>query len=453
MLTLPAEIMVILQPFAPVFSERIWDWVQVLLVGAILSPRQRTVSAALRIVGLGQERQFQNYHRVLNRARWSGLEASRLLLKLLVTTFVAGDAALYLAADETLERRRGDKISSKGFFRDPVLSSQQKNVVSSGVRWVSLMLLVKVPWNQRLWALPFLTLQALHPETSAALGKRHKTSLDWVRQMTGLVRRWQPEREIVLLTDGALISVKLGLRCTHYRLPVTFISRLHLNICLYDPPQSRPAGKRGASAPVGQRQPNLQAILQDEHTAWKRQALAWYGAKTRLVEWVSGTALWRTTSEKQPLPLRWVLVRDPAGKFKSAAFCCTDCHLPPEQIIALYVLRWNVEVTFQEARLHLGIETQRQWNALAIARTTPLLLALFSLVVLLAFFLTDGQPLPTRRTAWYSKSEATFVDVLAYVRFYLWQHLRFPNPLSNQRFQQFPPSAFLLLVETLCYSP
>jgi len=453
MLNLPSEIMVVLQHFSPVFSERIWDWVQVLVVGAILSPRQRTVSAILRIVGLGQERQFQNYHRVLNRARWSGLNASRRLLQLLVTTFVAADAPLLLAADETLERRRGKKISSKGFFRDPVLSSEKKNVVSSGVRWVSLMLLVSVPWSRRRWALPFLTLSALHPDSSTRLGKRHKTSIDLVRQMTSMVRRWHPQREVLLLTDGGLIAVKLGLRCTHYRCPVTFVSRLHLNLCFYDPPLPQPKGKRGVPAPVGQRQPNLQDRLRDRQTRWQRQSLLWYGGKTREVQFVTGTALWRTTSEKQPLPIRWVLVRDPQAKFKSAAFCSTNLLLSAPQIIALYVLRWNVEVTFEEARAHLGLETQRQWNDLAIARTTPLLLALFSLVVLFAFFLTDGQPLPTRSSAWYHKVEPTFADVLAYVRLYLWQHLQFPNPLPNTRFQSFPLSAFILLVQTLCYSP
>lgn len=448
---MPTEIMTVLQPFAPVFSERIWDWVQVLVLGAILAPQQRTVTAILRIMGLSGERQFQNYHRVLSRARWSGLRLSRIMLGLLVAALVPPDAPIIVAADETLERRRGKQIAAKGHFRDAIRSSEKKHVASEGLRWVSMMLLVPVPWSRRVWALPFLTVLAPHEKTHAALGQRHKTSIDWVQQLTSQVRRWLPTRRLILLTDGGLIAVKLGLRCSHYRTPVTFISRLHLNIRLFDPPTPKPKGRRGAQASKGPRQPSLATRLADAATVWTRQAVVWYGGKQRTVEWASGTALWHTPSQSQPLPIRWVLVRDPQHKFKPAAFCCTDLAVRPEQIIAFYVLRWNVEVTFEECRAHLGFETQRQWSRLAIARTTPLLLGLFSLVVLLAHHLTSGQPLPTRSTAWYTKREATFSDVIAYVRRYLWLHLKFTNSLPKTRFIEFPASVLATLVDTLCY--
>lgn len=450
MLTLPAEIMIVLQQFSPVFSERIWDWAQVLVIGAILAPRQRTVTAILRIMGMSQERQFQNYHRVLNRAQWSSLRASRILLSLLVAAFVPADGPVIIAADETLERRRGPRIAAKGHFRDPVLSSEKHNVASEGLRWVSMMLLVKPPWSQRVWALPFLTVLAPHEETNTKLGKRHKTSIDWVQHMTSQVRRWLPQRQIILLTDGGLIAVKLGLRCNRYCQPVTFISRLHLNIRLFDPPAP---SRRKNAARVGQRQPTLQHHLDDPQTRWTRQTVSWYGGKSRSVEWVSGTALWHTPSQKQPLPIRWVLVRDPLGKFKAAAFCCTDLTLSAQQIIALYVLRWNVEVTFEECRAHLGLETQRQWNALAIARTTPAILGLFSLVVLLAQHLTYDQTLPTRSATWYAKSEATFSDVIAFVRRYLWLHVKCTNSLPNTRFVLFPAPVLDDILDSLCYAP
>jgi len=451
MLTMPAEIMVVMQHFAPVFSERIWDWVQVLVMGAILAPKQRTVTAVLRITGLSQEAQYQNYHRVLNRAHWSSLRVSHILLRLLVAAFVPAGEPVGLAADETLERRRGARIAAKGHFRDPLLSSEKKSVTREGLRWVSMMLLVRVPWSRRPWALPFLTVLAAHEKTNQALGRRHKTSIDWVQQMTSQVRCWLPERRLVLLTDGGLIAVRLGLRCRHYRHPVTFVSRLHLNIRLFEPPQPKPQGKRGKAPRLGPRQPTLQARLDDPQTAWTRQTIPWYGGKSRQVEWVSGTALWHTPSQTTPLPIRWVLVRDPAGKFKAAAFCCTDLTVSAEQIIAWYVLRWNVEVTFQECRAHLGLETQRQWNTLAIARTTPALLGLFSLVILLAHQLLDDQSLPTRSAVWYTKPEPTFSDVIAFVRRYLWQHGKFTNSLKNTRLVEFPAAVLDDLVDTLCY--
>jgi hypothetical protein len=148
MLTLPAEIMVILHHFTPVLGERMWDWARVLLVGAILAPLQRTVSAILRVMGLSQERQFQNYHRVLNRARWSSLQVSRILLQVLVATFVGGEGTIVLGGDETLERRRGAKIAGLGCFRDAARSSRHNKVKSMGLRWVSLMLLTGVPWSR-----------------------------------------------------------------------------------------------------------------------------------------------------------------------------------------------------------------------------------------------------------------------------------------------------------------
>jgi hypothetical protein len=438
-----------MQSFAPVFSERIWEWVKVMVMGAILAPRQRTVTAVLRVMGLSQERQFQNYHRVLNRAHWSSLRVSRILLSLLVAAFVPRDVPILLAADETLERRRGSKIAAKGHFRDAVLSSEKKPVASEGLRWVSMMLLVKVPWSQRVWALPFLTVLAPHEKSNQAMGKRHKTSVDWVRQMITQVRRWTPERQIILVTDGGLIAVKLGLRCQNYRQPVTYVSRLHLNIRLFDAPV---ASTRKNASPVGKRQPSLETRLADAGTAWTKQQVIWYGCKLREVEWISGVSLWRTPSEHDPLPIRWVLVRDPNGKFKTAAFCCTDLHLSAEQIIGLYILRWNVEVTFEECRAHLGVETQRQWNALAIARTTPALLGLFSFVVLVAHHLTQQETFPIRSTAWYTKHEASFSDVLALVRRHLWQEVKFATPSQNTRLVHFPLSVLDDLLETLSYA-
>lgn len=449
-MTVPTEIMLVLQHFAPVVSERIWDWAQVLVLGAILAPRQRTVCAALRAVGLGQEKQFQNYHRVLNRAKWSGLAASRILLQLLVTTLVPARATLVFGADETLERRRGAKIRAKGSFRDSARSSQGRSIASEGLRWMSLMLLTPLSWSQRAWALPFLTVLSLHPKTSAALGKRHKTSIDLIMQMILVLRRWLPARRIVLVTDGALVAVKLGLRCQQQG--VTFVSRLHLNICLFDPPVAKRPSQRGRQVRVGQRQPTLATILHDPETRWTRRSVAWYGGKQRLVQFVSGTAWWQTSNEKQPLPLRWLLLRDPVGRFKPTALMCSALDAAPEQIIAWYVLRWNLEVTFQEVRTHLGVETQRQWSDLAIERTTPALLGLFSLVTLLTHHLTQSQPLPVRSTAWYAKSQPTFADALALVRRQLWIQSKCLNPHLTAGLEAFSPSLLDDLLQTLCYA-
>jgi hypothetical protein len=212
MRTLPAMMLHLLNPFVPLFSTRLWPHVQVLLAGAILAPGKRTVSAALRLMGLGQTEHFQRYHRVLNRAVWSGREASRVLLGLLVKTFVP-NGPLLIGVDETLERRWGKKIAAKGVYRDPLRSTQERFVKSSGLRWVCLMLLVPVPWARRVWALPFLSVLAPSERYSARRGKRHKKITDWARQSLLVVRRWWPQREIVAVADSAYASLRLLASC------------------------------------------------------------------------------------------------------------------------------------------------------------------------------------------------------------------------------------------------
>jgi hypothetical protein len=448
---LPIEIIILMQPFTLVFSERTWDWVQVLVVGAILAPGKRTVTSVLRVMGLSDESQFQRYHRVLNRAVWSSLHVSQILLGLLVVAFVPPDGSVIVAADETLERRQGDKIKAKSVFRDAARSSKKHKVTSYGLRWVSMALLVSVPWSQRIWALPFLTVLAPSKKTNLSNGKRHKTSIDWVGQMIAQVRRWLPERQVVLVVDGGLAAIKLGQRCLGYANPVTYVSRLRLDACLHDWPEPQPKGKRGPKPKKGARQTALKARLTDPATVWHTMTINWYRGEQRTLDIATGTALWYTPGQ-DPLPLRWVLVRDPAGKMLPAAFFATDLQATPEQILAWVVMRWGIEVTFEESRAHLGLETQRQWSDLAIARTTPALLGLFSFITLLAHRLNPDQPLPVRSAAWYAKSEATFSDVIACVRRHLWTHTEFVQSPAETGHPPISADVLHGLVDVLCYA-
>lgn len=450
---LPQDIVHLLAPFAQAFSERTWEWVQILVVGAILAPGRRTVTAILRVLGLSDERQFQRYHRVLNRVKWSGLLISRLLLTLLVTTFLAAGAPLLIVADETIERRSGDKIRAKGVWRDAVRSSKKHVVHCFGLRWLSMMLLVKVPWSTRLWALPFLTVLAPSEQTNHANGKRHKTSIDWLGQMILVVRRWFPARAIVLVVDGGLAAVKLGLRCCQLLVPVTYVSRLRLDAALYDPPVLAPAGKRGPKAKKGRRQASLLARVSDPTTVWSTLRVAWYGNTMREVDLASGSALWYTPGQ-EPLALRWVLVRDRATKkpFAPQAFFATDQAAGAQQIVEWFVLRWNEEVTFEEVRAHLGVETQRQWSDLAIGRTTPALLGMFSLVTVLGYRLTQDQPMPVRTAAWYTKQTATFADVIALVRRQLWTSMKYTNSARKSGYVPIPSEVLHGLIDTFCYA-
>lgn len=452
MLTLPKRIIHVLRHFEEAFSERVWEWAKVLLIGAILAPGERTVAAILRVMGCSDEKQFQNYHRVLNRARWSSRELSRVLLFLLIELFVPTDTPIVLGIDETIERRRGSKIAARGVYRDPVRSSKEFFVKTHGLRWISLMLLTPIPWACRVWALPFLTVLAPSQRYHEQLKKRHKTITDWARQMILQVHRWLPQRKLVIVGDGSYAVLDFLTRVV--RLPqVTVVTRLRLDACLYDPAPEHEEGKkkRGRKPLKGPAQPKLAARLKDPKTVWQKQTVSWYGGKMREVEIATGTALWYQ-SPIPPLPIRWVLIRDPAGQFDPIGLLCTDQNADAAQVLEWFVLRWNVEVTFHEVRTHLGVETQRQWSDLAILRTTPALLGLFSLVTILASQLLDGQPFPVRQAAWYTKALPTFSDTLAFVRQSLWPSTFFCISSSEHDVVKIPRVLFNRLVDTLAFT-
>jgi DDE superfamily endonuclease len=441
MLPLPEAIILVLAPFAPLFSRQIWLHARVLLLGAMLAPGPRTVTAALRVMGLALERRFTNYHRVLNRATWSARQGSRILLGLLLTVLVPPGATIVLGADDTIERRSGRKIAAKGCYRDAVRSTKKHVIRCFGLKWVSMMLLVSVPWSRRVWALPFLT--ALCWPKKKRRTRRHKTSVDWVRQMMKQVRRWLPGRRLVLVVDGGLAAVALALACVKHH--VVMVSRLRWDAALYHPPGPQPTGKRGPKPTKGKRQRSLQGWAERSDTPWETVEVTWYGGERKRLWVFSRTALW-STPRLPPVEIRYVLVADPEGKLRMEAFFCTDLQATPEQILDWVVMRWSVEVTFEESRAHLGLETQRQWADQAIARTTPVLLALFSLVTVLALKLShDGQIL-VPVTAWYRKAEPTFADCLALVRQHLWRARYLVNSTSEAELMQFPREALDLLI-------
>ena len=448
---LPTTMVRLLAPFAPLFSKRVWQHVQVLLAGAILAPGRRTVSSALRAMGLDQHKRFHCYHRVLSRASWSSREASRILVGLLVEAFV-GEGPLILGIDETLERRWGKKISAKGVYRDPVRSTHENLVKSSGLRWVCVMLLVEIPWASRVWALPFLSVLAPSERYAAARGRRHKKVTEWAWQLLLQVRRWHPEREIVAVADSTYASLKLLFSCRSLSRPLTFITRLRLDAALYKPAPVRRPGQRGRPRLKGERLPNLSVVAEDSSTVWKLTTIAnWYGERERMVEIASNTAVWYSTG-LFAVPLRWVLVRDPQGRFKTQALLCTDLKADPQKILSWFVMRWQLEVTFQEARRHLGFETQRQWSDLAIRRTTPALLGLFSIVTLLAHQQKAQVCASVRITAWYDKPRPTFSDTLALVRKELWAQEIFCGSSRQSDTVKVPREFMERLTDAVCYA-
>jgi hypothetical protein len=324
--------------------------------------------------------------------------------------------------DETLERRWGRKIAARGIYRDSVRSSGSHFVKSSGLRWISVMLLVPISWAKRVWALPFLSALAPSEQYAQQQGKTHKKLTDWARQLLLQVKRWLPDRTVIAVADSSYAVLEL---LAALQGKVTMITRLRLDAALYEPTSARPSGKRGRSRKKGQRLATLQQLAADPMTVWQELTFSeWYGQNQKTMEVATDTAVWYH-SGKPPVAIRWVLLRDPLGKLDTTALLSTDETLKAEQIVTYFVRRWAIEVTFQEVRAHLGVETQRQWSEKAIARTTPVLLGLCSIVSLLAERLQTLGYLQTAKAAWYEKQQPTFSDAIASVRQYLWQQSNF----------------------------
>jgi len=451
MLLLQPDMIALLMPFAPLFSRSVFLHAQVLLVGALLAPRKRTVTAALRATSHADDPHFQNYHRVLNRARWSCHQAARLLLRLLVAT-LAPAGPLLIGIDETLERRKGKKIEARGVYRDAARSSKEYLTQASGLRWISMMLLVPISWAQRVWALPFFTVLAPSQRYHQQRGRPHKTLADWARQMIVQLRNWLPERALYLVADSEYAVIDLLAAALSLAQPVFIITRLRLDAGLYAPAPFRPPGTIGRPRVKGKRLPKLEQVAVDPKTAWRRTAVArWYSQGPREVEVVSDTAVWYH-SGKPVVPLRWVLIRDPKKRFRTQALLCTDLSVSPEEILSWFVLRWQLETTFEEVRAHLGVETQRQWNDLSIARTTPVLLGMFSLVTLWANRLYAREEIEVRQAAWYVKERPTFSDALATVRRQLWPHAVSWVCASETDMPNLPFRLLERMADTLCYA-
>jgi hypothetical protein len=415
---LPTGLLVRLAGLPELFTRPTWRNALLLLTGAILAPGKRTVTAVLRILGREQETDFPIYHGVLNRAVWSSRAVAGWLLRLLVASFLGADATVVIGLDDTIERRWGHKISARGIYRDPVRSSKGHFVKTSGLRWLSAQLLVHIPWAGRIMGLPFLTMLAPSKRFYADTARAPKTLLDWARQAALQIHRWLPGRRIVIVGDTAFAAIEFLAAVRGY---LSVVTRLRLDASLFAPLPSK-RSRRGRPPIKGKRVAKLNQVLLDRSTVWQRHTVTlWYGRTNRIVELATGTAVWYH-SGLPPVPIRWLLVRDPLGELQPQAFLCTDLDAAAVDILQWFVSRWQLEVTFQDARAHLGVETQRQWSDLAILRTTPALLGLFSLVTLWAHDLAAGTPLAPATTAWYPKSHCTFSDAIAAVRRQIWQH-------------------------------
>jgi hypothetical protein len=375
---------------------------------------------------------------VLSQDKWSAFQLSGILFRLVVNAFIPKEESIVVGMDDTIERRWGRKIKKRGIYRDPVRSSKSHFVKCSGLRWLSLMVLTSLPWLEAgiCWALPVLTVLCPSERFYTKQGKSAKKLTDWAAQIICWLGRQAKAlgRCIYLTGDGSFATLELFIKSQ--QCGIGMIARMKLNSRLYHlPPKTYPKSKRGPKPPVGKRLLSMKKRLTDKRVRWRTVIFSeWYGNRNQQMLVTSGIAIWRK-SNTQLVKVKWVLLKDPEEKLEPVLLACSDFEIGAEQMVRFFVRRWRVEVTFAEVRRHLGVETQRQWSDLAIERITPCLMALFSIVCLLANRLKDSQNIPPNHTAWYKKKGVTFSDVLTSVRLELFQKTKllisYKNTLVN----------------------
>ena len=314
--TLPAVIVTLLLPFEHLFDPRTWRKAQLLAMGAILSPGKRTVSSALNILGIGQHGDFAVYHHVLNRAQWSPLQLSRALLLLVAGRLGSSTEPLVFGIDETVERRWGRKIAAKGRYRDPVRSKDDQVVMTPGLQWVSLMLLTRIGWAGRYWALPFLTALVVSARYDRRKGRRHKTVTDYAQQMLVCLRRWLPDRDLVVVVDGGYAKREFLRHCQNM-----WTSSPNCAASLYQP---APGGSQIGRPRVVRRSPT--AVLTIPLPGFPT-APPWADHHSSSH---SGVALWNGGPPR--LPIRWVVIRYLEERRGPYALLCTDTEAEPLHI-------------------------------------------------------------------------------------------------------------------------
>ena len=349
----------------------------------------------------------------------------------------------------------GKKIRWKAWYKDAVRSTGNQVVVSQGLRWLSIMILVKVPWCNRKWALPFFTILVPSEKACARNKRPHHPGWSKAIYLMKSIAAQYPDRAIHITGDGGFAIVEFVRACQELNINLT--SRIRPDAGLYDYPMHQPKSKKGPKPAKGNKQMKLEDRLLDPKSVWTKAISPWYGGAEKEIFYLEGRCLWYTP-RCPPVSVHWVLIKfQIAGRkpgehiWKYASFFCSD---PTSKITALdiigrYANRWNIEVTFEELRAHLGFETQRQWSNLAIERTTPCLFGLFSLIVLMGKALYP-EKLPVLQSKWYRKEDATFSDVLSAVRSHLWSKMNYMNSSFNDDMRLIPGEIWDRMMNVVC---
>ena len=430
--------------FSIAFTRPTFQRVVVLMFGAILTLRQRTVTGLLRAAGPMAKGHWSDFHRVLCLRVWSNWPLGRVLASLILE-LAPPHQPVVIPVDDTTPQHKGKHVYGKGCHHDAVRSTHRHMVWVWGHKWVVLAINVKFPFAARPWALPVLCALYRPEELNRQEGRRHKTPIHLAMQLMATLIHWFPQRKFILVGDGGYASHELANFCYHHRRHVALVSRFRPDANLYAPPPKR-RGRTGRPRLKGRKLPAPRQVV--AKAKLRHCTVHWYGGQTRRVELVWGEGHWYKGGAGL-VPLRWVFVHDLQGTHRDEYFYTTDLTLAADRIVSLFTGRWSIEVTFQEVRRHLGFATPRNWSKPSVLRTAPCLLGLFSLVCLIFARLWRQARIEPRTDPWYAKKESTFSDAIAAVRRLCWNEVLKQSP-KHAGVIKLPRRLRLTLLDQLC---
>jgi len=447
-MSLPPTLQALADAFSVAFSRPTFQRVLVLWGGAILAKGRHTITNCLRAVGPLARGHASSYHRVFSKAHWSLWPLGRALAAAILELVPAGQAVV-VVLDDTTAMHKGKCVYGKGKHHDACRSTHTHMVWVWGHKWVVLAICVKFSFATRAWALPVLMALYRPRELDEQEKRRHKTPIDLGRQLMAALMHWFPQRRFVLLGDGGFASHALACFCHGHEKRLSLVSRLHPRARLYDPPPPRKPGQGGRPRIKGRKRAAPQDVAARTPKRQRQVAtVEWYGGASRKVELVGGWAHWYMGGQGL-VPIQWAFVHDLEGTHRDEYFYSTDLTLAPANLVSLYTRRWSIEVTFQEAKFHLGLETTRQRVANSVQRMFPCLLGLFSVVSLAYARQTRGHKPKVEQASWYVKPEPTFADALASVRQQLWTQTVLKRLDAHDGFSKLPPLLRRTIVQQL----
>lgn len=444
MVSIPPRVRDVFREWSDEFSGSVWPRFQVLVFAAIVCVGRHTVCRLLRIAGTLAEGHWSSYHRVLSKRRWSTWRLARSLAEHVVERFVpCGPIAL--VGDDTVTQHPGKHVYGKGRHRDAVRSTHTYTAWRWGHKWVVLAIQVSLPGLNRPWALPVLCALYRSAEENKKRGHRHKTPCDLMRQLLCVLLRWFPRRKFVFAGDSGYGTHALARFAT--RQPrLTLISKFYKDANLSDPPPKRRPGTNGRPRVKGRKRRSPEAVVAQTKSR-QRFEVSWYGGGRREVAIVTGTAHWYKSGAGL-VPVRWVFVEDRTGTHRDEYFFTTDLTLTPHQIIEAYTGRWAIEVTFEEVREHVGIETTRGRCAHTILRAEPCLFGLYTLVALWFAELPEtARKDPVVTWTGSVKPTLTFSDAITLVRRQIWHTWVLQSPRHAHAFHKLTPQQKHTLLE------